>query len=133
MEILNAPSREVFCVRRERTNTPLQAFVTLNDPQFIEASRRLAENAMKSSADSTARLDYLTARLLSRTLGEAERQLATGTYDASLAAYKADPASAAALIANGESKADPALDPSELAAWTLVASQLLNLDETLNK
>lgn len=133
MEILNAPTREVFCVRRDRTNTPLQAFVTLNDPQFIEASRRLAENAMKASAEAPARLDFLSARLLSRTLGPDERQLATGTYEAALASYKADPASAAALVANGESKADPALDPSELAAWTLVASQLLNLDETLNK
>lgn len=133
MEILNAPTREVFCVRRDRTNTPLQAFVTLNDPQFIEASRRLAENAMKASAEAPARLDFLTARLLSRTLGTDERQLATVTYEAALACYKADPAAAAALVGNGESKADPALDVPELAAWTLVASQLLNLDETLNK
>jgi Protein of unknown function (DUF1553)/Protein of unknown function (DUF1549)/Concanavalin A-like lectin/glucanases superfamily/Planctomycete cytochrome C len=133
MEILNAPTREVFCVRRDRTNTPLQAFVTLNDPQFIESSRRLAENAMKASTEIPARLDYLTVRLLSRTLGPDERKLATGTYEAALATYKADPAAAAALVANGESKADPALDVTELAAWTLVSSQLLNLDETLNK
>lgn len=133
MEILNAPSREVFCVRRDRTNTPLQAFVTLNDPQFIEASRRLAENAIKASADNQERLDTLSARLLSRKLGAEDRQLAIDTHEAALAAYKADPAAATAMISNGASKADPALDPAELAAWTLVASQLLNLDETLNK
>ena len=133
MEILNAPSREVACVRRDRTNTPLQAFVTLNDPQFIEAARRLSEGAMKASGEIPARLDFITARLLSRTLGAEERQLALDTYDAALAAYQADPAAAQAMVGNGESKADAALDPAELAAWTLVASQLFNLDETLNK
>jgi hypothetical protein len=133
MEILNAPTRETFCVRRDRTNTPLQAFVTLNDPQFVEASRRLAENALKSSADPAARVDYISSRLISRTLDDAERKLVADTLDASLAAYRADAAAAKALVGNGETTPDPALDPAELAAWTLVASQLLNLDETLNK
>ncbi len=133
MEILNAPSREVFCVRRDRTNTPLQAFVTLNDPQFIEAARRLAENAVKAAPGAAERMDFITGRLISRKLGEAERKFAMETLDQALAAYKADPASAKALVSNGETKADPALDAPELAAWTLVASQLMNLDETLNK
>ena len=133
MEILNAPSREVFCVRRDRTNTPLQAFVTLNDPQFIEASRRLAENAMKASADTSARLDFISTRLLARILAEPERKLALETYASALAVYKADAKEAQSMISNGETKADPALDIPELAAWTLVSSQLLNLDETLNK
>ncbi|QJE95071.1 DUF1553 domain-containing protein [Luteolibacter luteus] len=133
MEILNAPSREVFCVRRDRTNTPLQAFVTLNDPQFVEASRRLAENAMKAGSDPAARLDFITTRLFSRKLEDAERKLALDTLDSALAAYRADADAAKALIANGETKADSVLDVPELAAWTLVSSQLLNLDETLNK
>ena len=133
MEILNAPSREVFCVRRDRTNTPLQAFVTLNDPQFIEASRSLAEHAMKASADPVARLDFISRRLISRTLSEDERKLALGTHAIALETYKADAKQAQALVANGETKVDPALDVAELAAWTLVSSQILNLDETLNK
>jgi len=133
MEILNAPSREVFCVRRDRTNTPLQAFVTLNDPQFIEASRRLAENAMKASADASARLDFISTRLLSRTLAEPERKLAMETQASALEVYRADAKEAQTMISNGETKADPTLDVPELAAWTLVSSQLLNLDETLNK
>ncbi len=133
MEILNAPTREVFCVRRDRTNTPLQAFVTLNDPQFIEASRRLAENAMRASADPAARLDFISQRLISRSLSADENKLVLGTHAAALAAYKADAKEAQAMISNGETKADPALDVAELAAWTLVSSQLLNLDETLNK
>jgi hypothetical protein len=133
MEIMNAPSREVFCVRRERTNTPLQAFVTLNDPQFVEASRRLAEHAMTAVADPAQRLDYMTARLLSRRLTAEERKLVTGPLDVALAAYRADAKAAQEMIATGEAKADPKLDVPQLAAWTLVASQLLNLDETLNK
>lgn len=133
MEILNAPSREVFCVRRDRTNTPLQAFVTMNDPQFIEASRRLAEHAMKASTDATQRLDFISTRLLSRTLDEAERKLSLDTHAAALAVYQADAKEAQAMISNGETKPDPALDAAELAAWTLVSSQLFNLDETLNK
>jgi hypothetical protein len=133
MEILNAPSREVSCVRRDRTNTPLQAFVTLNDPQFIEASRQLAAHAMKAGTNPAARLDFISRRLISRSLDEPERQFALATLEAALAAYTQDPAQAQALVATGESKADAALAVPELAAWTLVASQLLNLDEALNK
>ncbi|MCW1883149.1 DUF1553 domain-containing protein [Luteolibacter flavescens] len=133
MEILNAPSREVFCVRRDRTNTPLQAFVVMNDPQFVEASRRLAEGAMKASPDPQARLDQMSTRLLSRTLDAEERKLVLEVHATALAAYQADAKQAEAMISNGETKADASLDVPELAAWTLVASQLLNLDETLNK
>ncbi|MCW1924439.1 DUF1553 domain-containing protein [Luteolibacter arcticus] len=133
MEIMNAPTREVFCVRRDRTNTPLQAFVTLNDPQFVEASRRLAEHAMAASSDPSQRVDFMTARLLSRVLPPEERKVVLDTFGVALAAYRTDAKQAQAMISNGESKADPKLDVPELAAWTLVASQLLNLDETLNK
>ncbi|MCW1923163.1 DUF1553 domain-containing protein [Luteolibacter arcticus] len=133
MEIMNAPSREVFCVRRDRTNTPLQAFVTLNDPQFVEASRRLAEHTMAAVADPSQRIDYMTTRLMSRSLTAEERKVVQDTYESALAAYHADAKEAQAMISTGETKADPKLDVPQLAAWTLVASQLLNLDETLNK
>ncbi len=133
MEILNSPSREVSCVRRDRTNTPLQAFVTLNDPQFVEASRRLAEHAMEAATDTPARLDFITTRLISRRLKDDERKLALDTLETALAAYRGNAKEAQAMILNGETKADPKLDVPELAAWTLVASQILNLDETLNK
>ncbi len=133
MDIMNAPTREVFCTRRERTNTPLQAFVTMNDPQFVEAARALAERAVKSSPDATARLDFITSALVARPFSEAERAASRRLLEKSTAAYTADPAAAQALIATGESKPDAALAPAELAAWTLVASQVMNTDEALTK
>jgi hypothetical protein len=81
MDIFNAPTRESCTVRRERTNTPLQALVTLNDPQFVEAARRLAERALQEAHGHFDRqLDYMTLRLLSRTLQPAEREVATRAY-----------------------------------------------------
>ena len=133
MEILNAPSREVTCVQREMTNTPLQAFVTLNDPQFVEASRHLAEHAIQYSTEFDARVDFITERFLSRRLDDSERPLVRQTLDAAITAFKATPEDAAALIDVGETKPTAGLDPIELAAWTLATSQILNLDETLNK
>src|SRR5262249_30200563 len=74
MEIFNAPSRETCTVRRERTNTPLQAMVTLNDPQFIEAARFLAERALTEGGKTDdERIDFLTQRLISRKLTAKER------------------------------------------------------------
>ena len=133
MDILNAPSRETFCTRRERTNTPLQAFVTMNDPQFVEAARQLASLALASSPDQNARLDFITLRLLSRSFSTAERAISQRTQASALAFYQADPAAAQALLAVGATKPDAALDPIALAAWTIVASQVLNTDEALSK
>ncbi|MBK1826458.1 DUF1553 domain-containing protein [Haloferula rosea] len=133
MEILNAPTREVTCVQREMTNTPLQAFVTLNDPQFVEASRHLAERAIRSHPEFDARADFITQRLLARTLEDSERPFVRQTLDAANQSFSTDPEAAKALISTGETQPDANLDPAELAAWTLVASQILNLDETLNK
>jgi hypothetical protein len=134
MEILNAPAREFSCLRRERTNTPLQALVTLNDPQFVEAARALAEGALKSgAADDAARIQHVARRVLSRPLSGQETPVVTRVLGTLRAHYKAQPEDAKKLIAVGETKADPAVDPSELAAWTMVANQLMNLDEVLNK
>ncbi|HUR39273.1 MAG TPA: DUF1553 domain-containing protein, partial [Planctomycetota bacterium] len=133
LEILNAPSREVSCLRRERTNTPLQALVTLNDPQLIECARALAEKAMKNGSDDAARLRLIAMRALSRPLNDKEAAVVGRVRAGLLAHYKGKPEDAKALIAVGESKADAALDPAELAAWTMVCNQVLNLDESLNK
>jgi hypothetical protein len=133
LEILNAPNREVSCVRRERTNTPLQALVTLNDPQFIEAARVLAQNAMKGAGEDAARIDFIARRVLCRPLNDKELPIVQQIQKDLLAHYKTKAEDAKALIAVGESKPDAALEPATLAAWTMVCNELLNLDETLTK
>jgi hypothetical protein len=134
MEIFNAPSREFCTVRRERTNTPLQALVTLNDPQLIEAARALAQSALLHAAPTTEdRLNHLAARVLSRPLRSDEQQAMGTTADEFIAYYRENVNDVTALLAVGESKRDPSVDSAELAAWTMVANVLLNLDEALCK
>jgi len=134
MDILNAPSREVCTVRRERTNTPLQALVTLNDPQFVEAARELAGRTLKDGGSSTEeRIEHLAETLLARTFRPEESAVVAESLEGLLAHYHEQPEAAAALLAVGESKADPAMDAPTLAAWTMLANELMNLDEVLNK
>ena len=133
MEIFNAPSRETFCVRRDRTNTPLQALVLLNDPQFVEASRVLAGHAITASPDFDARLDFITARLIGRTFDADERRIVAKTLDAALADFTARKEDAVKLLETGAAANPENTAAPELAAWTLVASQILNLDETITR
>ena len=134
MEIFNAPTREHATVRRERTNTPLQALVTMNDTQFVEAARYLAQRAMRDAgADFERRLDFITTRLLARELRPVEREVARRTYREFVEYYGSNAGEAGKLLASGESAPDEALPAAESAAWTMLASQLMNLDEVLNK
>jgi hypothetical protein len=133
MDILNAPAREFSCLRRERTNTPLQALVTLNDPQFVEAARALAQAALKGATEDVGRFSFLSARVLARPFTEKERPVVAKSLAALRAHYAAKPEDAKALLAVGEFKHDAALAMPELAAWTMLCNQLLNLDEVLNK
>jgi len=133
MEILNAPSREVSCVRRDRTNTPLQALVLLNDPQFVEAARVLGSKALAAVKDTDGRIDFITLRLLSRVLDDDERGYVRDSHAAALAHYRANPGDAALLVATGASPVPSGLDTPELAAWTLVSSQIFNLDEAVTR
>jgi hypothetical protein len=130
MDIFNAPSRETCAVRRERTNTPLQALVTLNDVQFVEAARHLAQMALKESG---GKLDFLASRLLCRPFRSEETKVVQASLAELLAFYKDHPDDAKKLIAVGESKAEATLDAGTLAAWTMLANELMNLDEVLNK
>ena len=133
MEIFNAPTREVFCVRRDYTNTPLQALALMNDPQFVEASRALAARAIQDSTDTGARIDFITQRLLSRSLDEEERRVVLQSLDEFTGIFRASAEQASKLIHTGETKPPTDIDPAELAAWTMVASQILNLDETITR
>ena len=134
MNIFNAPTREHSIVRRERTNTPLQALVTMNDIQFVEASRHLAQRAMREAGDDfDRRLDYVTTHLLARDFGPTERTVARQSYDGFVDLYRDEADEAGELLAVGESPHDEALPVTESAAWTMLTNQLMNLDEALNK
>ncbi|WP_165227525.1 DUF1553 domain-containing protein [Aquisphaera insulae] len=134
MEVFNAPSREVCTVRRERTDTPLQALVTLNDPQFVEAARGLAQLALAvPSADPETRIAVLAERLLSRPLRPEEAAVVRASIDRLAAFYRSHPDDAARLVAVGELKPPAGVDPPTLAAWTMLANEMMNLDEVLNK
>jgi mono/diheme cytochrome c family protein len=133
LETFDATSREVACTRRARSNTPLQAFITMNDPQWVEAARKLAERAMRAAPETSRRLDFLARATLGRSLEKREARVLQEGLTKFRARFDADLEGAKELLAVGEAKADESLTPAELSAWTLVASQFLNLDEFLNK
>ena len=129
MEVFNAPSREVCTVRRERTNTPLQALVTMNDPQFVEAARKLAEQALATKEPAA----FIAERILCRPLTAKEKPIIEASLADLRKHYTANAADAEALLKVGESPVDAKLAKPELAAWTMLTNQLFNLDEALNK
>lgn len=134
MEIFNAPSREVCTVQRERTNTPLQALVTLNDPQFVEAARCLAQLTLRQGgASDESRCDFLARRVLCRPWRAEELPIVRASLQDLLAYYRSHPEDARQLLPVGESPVDAGLDPATLAAWTMLANEVFNLDEVLNK
>ena len=132
--VFDAPAREDFCLRRERSNTPLQALVLMNDTQQFEAARALAQRILLAGgATPVERLAFGFRVATGRYPTSREKGLLQGALDKQLAHFKAQPDEAKAVIANGESKPDPKLEPVELAAYTMVSSLLLNLDETITK
>jgi hypothetical protein len=134
MDLFNAPNREACIVRRERTDTPLQALVTLNDEQFVEAARHLAQvAAQEGGASFERRIKTISLRLLSRELRPEEVAVVRSSRDRLLTHYAQHADEAQNLIHVGESKPDASLPASELAAWTMLCNELMNLDEVLNK
>jgi hypothetical protein len=130
----DAPDREKCTVRRTVTNTPLQALVTLNDPTYIEAARALAERVMKEAGKTPRRRAALAFELATaRQATKSEVSVLTALAKQQQTHFRRAPKEVAALLANGESAYDKTLDPSELASWTMVASTILNLDETISK
>ncbi len=137
----DAPSREFCTVRRVRTNTPLQALTTLNDPVFFEAARALAVRVRKEAVSNPqARASYAFRLCVSRQPTQDELARVVAFYRQQLENYKGDPTAAAEVlggpIAKGASTAPAsAAAPADvdLAAWTMVANVLLNLDETITK
>jgi hypothetical protein len=133
MDIFNAPSRENCCVKRERTNTPLQALVTLNDPQFVEAARALADRALEIGGETDeSRIEFIAERLLARPFTADEMPIVKQSLADLVAWYKDHPDDAKQVIAVGDSK-PRAADPILLASWTMLTNELMNLDEVLCK
>lgn len=133
LDIFNAPSREGCTVRRERTDTPLQALVTMNDPQFVEAARVLAQNAMEAQKRLDKAVDYMAERLLARPLDKEERALVDKSYQDFLDYYSNAPQDAAKLLSVGQAKLNSNLPKPQIAAMTMVANEIMNTDEVLNK
>ena len=134
MTIFDAPTREKCLVERPRTNTPLQALTTLNDPQFVEASRHLAERMMKEGGNLPKdRVAFGYQLVAARTPKALVSQILSSAFNEEFEHYKKNPEAAAKLLAAGDSKRDESLNPAEHAAWTIVASMLLNLDEVITR
>ncbi|MCU1292008.1 MAG: Protein of unknown function (DUF1553)/Protein of unknown function (DUF1549)/Planctomycete, partial [Bryobacterales bacterium] len=130
----DAPDREKCTARRGTTNTPLQALVLMNDPTYIEASRALAQrDLIEAGPTPTDRIRFAFRLATDRDPTPKEFQILEGLYKKEMIHYDTDHAAAEKLLAIGESKRDPKLDPAQLAAWTLVTSTILNLDETITK
>lgn len=129
----DAPSREKYCTRRERTDTPLQALVTMNDTCYVEAARHLGARMMRHSDRERERLAYGFRLVTARAPSSRELKLLSGSLDQFETKYQSNPEAARKLLTVGESPTDDKLEATEHAAYTMVASLLLNLDETLNK
>jgi len=134
MATFDAPNREVCILRRDRTNTPLQALVTLNDPVYLEAAQSLARRIAGSSGTSPAeRLEFAFRTCLSRPPQEFEVARIVKLYEQSLIDFFSDEAAAKKMATEPIGAAPEGANVAELAAWTVVANVLLNLDEMFMK
>ena len=131
MMTFDAPTREVCTVTREQTNTPLQALVLLNDPQFVEASRALAERILMVAPGD--RIAFAMEEVTGRESDAETGRVLSRRYREAHAHFRANPERAEAYLRVGESPRNAALDVAEHAAWTVVASLLLNLSETITR
>lgn len=129
----DAPDREICTVRRARTNTPLQALVLMNDPTYVEASRKFAERILKHDKSTESRLAFAWRLATARSPNDREIAILKRTLNQQLQHYQQDSKAADALLRVGESPRDESLSAPELAAYTVVASVILNLDEVVNK
>lgn len=133
MTTFDAPSREACTVRRERTNTPLQALLLLNEPQYVEAARVLAERTLKDGKADDDRLVSLFRRIVVRKPDAKEVVELKAVLSDLRADYAKNAAAVCKLVTSGEAKVDGKLKTDELAAWTMLASLLLNLDEVITR
>lgn len=127
-------SREICSVEYNSTNTPLQALNLLNDPQFFEAARGLAQRMILEGGPSLdRRIDYGHRLALARPPGDEVLDILASSYAKHFQFYRSSPERTQSLLSVGASKPDPSIDPPALAAMTMIANTLLNLDETVTK
>lgn len=134
MQIFDAPTREKCIIRRARTNTPLQSLVTLNDTQFVETARHFAQRLLQlEDLGDDQRIEAGFRLATARRPKASEREVLRQMLASARQRYQADPVSASELLKIGEAVRDDSLAPATHAAWTIVASAILNLDETLTR
>ena len=133
MVTFDAPNREVCTLRRNRSNTPLQALVTMNDPVYIEAAQALARRMIAGGATTQEKVRTGFRLTLTRQPSEKETQRLIALHDAVLPSYRKDEKKALEMATNPIGPVPKGADVADLAAWTTVANTLLNLDETVMK
>jgi hypothetical protein len=134
MMLFDAPTREYCVVRRPRTNTPLQALALMNDPQYVEASRAFAQRMLSEGGKSVGeRIAYGFRLATARRPRADEIKVLQEVLNQQLTDFRREKVAAEKLLKVGAFQAKESLDPSELAAWTTIASMILNLDETVTK
>ena len=134
MDAFDAPTRDVVCTRRQRTDTPLQALVTMNDVQWVEAARALAERVIHEAVPlPEQRINRMGLILLAHAPPPQMAAVLEKSLNGMQKHYAENPQDAHSLVNIGEKKRDSSVPEPELAAWTMIASEMLNLDETINK
>ena len=134
MITFDMPMRSQCIMRRQRTATPMQALVLLNDPQYVEAARHIAERMVREGGGSAdARIDVAFRLLTSRLPTDRERNILRTLYGEQHALFAQDHAAALALLHTGESPYDTSLDPVDLSASSVVASTVMNFNEAITK
>jgi hypothetical protein len=132
--VFDAPSREECTARRPRSNTPLQALVLLNDPQFVEAARALAATTLGAAGgDPLPRARFMLRRAIGREPLDAEVGVVADLAERQRETFAGDPAAAKGLLGVGAAPVPAELDPAELAAWTAAARVVLNLGEAYTR
>ena len=134
LKAFDAPSREECTAERPRSNTPTAALVLLNDPTFVEAARAFAVRILRDGGDNAAsRINFAYREAISRTPSKAELAIVQQLLEANQIRYTADEKAAKELITTGQSPVPSDLKPVDLAAWTMVARAVLNLNETITR
>tara|TARA_R110002049_G_scaffold72010_1_gene185632 strand:+ start:22303 stop:24600 length:2298 start_codon:yes stop_codon:yes gene_type:complete len=133
MMTFDAASRDLCSVKRQETNTPLQALVLLNDPQIIEASRILAKNAIDRNKETNDQISYIFKQATSRAPDEAELTMLANYYDSMLQKVEGEGIEAQEYLSIGATEMNSNISVSQLAALALTAHTILNLDETITR